>query len=376
MRLALAIGLATSVLAVAPAGAAAPPRLDLLGAYEVPKDLALDGAPFGGVSGIDYDPRAGDWLMISDDRSDKASARFYRVRLSYDARGVSAFRLNRSVALRGEDGKAFPPTASLAGERADAEALRLDPSNGQIVWASEGDPARGFDPALRRMSVDGAPSGRVPLPTSLAFDPHGQSGARANQTIEGLSFSPDGRSLWISMEAPLIQDGPVSSVRAGGLTRLTRLDRKGRVLAQYAYRLDPIQAAPRDGLRADNGISEILAVDDHRLLVLERSGVEVRKGHFVFHCRLYLVDIRHARDVAGRESLAGAPVRPLAKRLLVNFAKLERVDAGNLEAMAWGARLKDGRRTLVLMSDDNFDQDSPGVVLVFAVTPRSHDGGR
>ena len=345
----------------------AAPRLSPIGAYDVPKDLAVDGASFGGVSGIDYDPQTGDWLMISDDRSDKAPARFYSVRLTYDARGVSAFSLKRSIPLRRENGEIFPSTKSPEGERADAEALRRDPLNGQIAWASEGDAARGFDPAVRRADARGAPLGPVPLPASLAFDPHALSGARPNLTFEGLSFSPDGRSLWVSMEAPLIQDGPVSSVAAGGLTRITRLDRQGGMQAQYAYPLDPIQAAALAGMRADNGISEILAVDDHRLLVLERSGVEVRKGHFAFHCRLYLVDTKQGQDIAGRESLANGPVRPLAKRLLVNFAKLETVDAGNLEAMAWGPRLKDGRRTLVLMADDNFDPDSPGAVLVFAV---------
>ena len=343
------------------------PRLSLLGAYDVPKGVAIDGAPFGGVSGIDYDPASGDWLMISDDRSDKAPARFYRVRLTYDARGVSAFSLKSSTPLRRENGETFPSTKSPDGERADAEALRRDPLNGQIVWASEGDSARGFNPAVRRTDAHGAPLGAVPLPSGLAFDPRGLSGARPNLTIEGLSFAPDGRSLWMSMEAPLIQDGPVSSVAGGGLTRIARLDRRGGVLAQYAYRLDPIQAAPSASMRADNGISEILTVDGNRLLVLERSGVEVRKGHFAFHCRLYLVDTRRGHDIAGRESLASGPVHPLAKRLLVNFAKLEAVDTGNLEAMAWGPRLKDGRRTLVLTADDNFDPDSPGAVLVFAV---------
>ena len=345
----------------------AAPRLSVIGAYEVPKTLAVDGAPFGGVSGVDYDPRTGDWLIISDDRSDKAPARFYVGRLAYDAGGVSAFSLKRRFVLRGETGDAFPPTNSAEGERADAESLRLDPLTGQVVWTSEGDPARGFDPAVRRAGLDGASLGGVALPAGLAFDPRGLSGARANLTVEGLSFSPDGQSLWVSMEAPLVQDGPVSTVSGGGLIRITRLDHQGALRAQFAYQLDPIQVAPGAGLRADNGVSEILAVDEHRLLVLERSGVEVRKGHFAFHCRLYLVYTRKGQDIAGRESLVGAPVQPLAKRLLINFAKLDRLDAGNLEAMAWGPRLKDGRRSLVLMADDNFDPDSPGAVLVLAV---------
>jgi hypothetical protein len=363
MRAIIALGL--TVLALAAGPALSRPQVSLVGAYAAPKDLAVDGAPFGGISGIDHDPATGDWLMISDDRSDKAPARFYRARLTYDARGISVFELNRRVALRQENGETFPPTKSPTGERVDAEALRRDPLNGQIVWASEGDPTRGFSPSLRRMDVDGASLGRIALPAGLAFDPAGKSGPRANQTLEGVSFSPDGRSIWISMEGPLIQDGPASSVRDGGLARITRLDREGRPLAQYAYPLDPIQAAPREGMRADNGISEILAVDQHRLLVLERSGVEVRKGHFVFHCRLYLVDTRGARDVADREVLDDAPP-PLTKRLLVNFAKLGR-ETGNLEAMAWGPPLRDGRRALVLMADDNFDPDSPGSIVVLAI---------
>lgn len=341
-----------------------PDGLKLLAAYQAPKGLAIDGAPFGGISGIDYDPSTGDWLMISDDRSDKAPARFYRARLTYDARGLSAFDLKSITALRRDNGEAFSSTADPAGERADAEALRRDPLSGQIVWATEGDFARGYDPALRRMGADGAPWARIAVPAGLVFDPAGKSGPRSNQTIEGLSFSPDGRSMWISTEGPLIQDGPVASVRTGGLARITRLDRQGRMLAQFAYPLDPVQAAPRAGMRADNGISELLAVDDHRLLVLERSGVEVRKSHFVFHCRLYLVDTRGARDVAGRAILDGAP--PLAKHLLVNFAKFDGIDAGNLEAMAWGPRLKDGRRILVLMADDNFDPDSPTSILILS----------
>ena len=349
MNLAAALGLALA--------------LKLVGTLDPPKDLAIDGAPFGGISGVDYDRRTGDWLMISDDRSDKAPARFFVGRLDYDAAGVRTLRLTRQVPLRREDGSVFPATASISGERADAEALRIDPLNGDLVWSTEGDMARGFDPAVRRMGRDGAPKGAVQTPAELRFDPTRKRGARANLTFEGLSFSPDGRWLWLAMEAPLIQDGPVSSVAQGGLTRITRLDRTGRVAAQYAYRLDPVQAAP--ARRGDNGVSEILALDERRLLVLERSGVEDARGRFTFHCRLYVVEVAGAENVAGTASLQGSPPRTLAKRLVVNF---DRVPGGavNLEAMAWGPDV-DGKRTLVLMSDDNFTANEAQRVMVFTV---------
>lgn len=329
--------------------------LKLVGTLDLPKDLAIDGAPFGGISGVDYDPRTGDWMMISDDRSEKAPARFFVGRLDYDARSVKGLRLTRQVPLRRADGVTF---SAVEGERPDAEALRIDRRSGDLVWATEGDAARGFDPAVRRMGRDGAARGTIPTPPSLRFAP---TGARPNLTFEGLSFSPDGRWLWLAMEAPRIQDGPVSTVAEGGLTRITRLDRGGRIRAQYAYRLAPIQAAP--ARRGDNGISEILALDDRRLLVLERSGVEDGQGRFVYHCRLYLVAVAGAEDVAARSSLREGPApRVLAKRMLVNFDHLPGAGA-NLEAMAWGPDLA-GRRTLVLFSDDNFNPAEAARVVV------------
>jgi len=332
--------------------------LKLVGILDLPKNLSVDGAPFGGISGVDYDRRTGDWLMISDDRSDKALARFFIGRLDYDTNGVRALRLMGQVPLRRADGATF---SAAEGERADAEALRIDPRGGDVVWSTEGDAARGFDPAVRRMGRDGAATETIPTPPAFRFTP---TGARPNLTFEGLSFSPDGRWLWLAMEAPRVQDGPVSRVAEGGLTRITRLDRDGGVRAQYAYRLDPIQAAPVR--RGDNGISEILALDAHRLLVLERSGVEDGQGRFAYHCRLYLTDVRGAEDVAVRPSLIeGAPPRVLAKRLLVNFDRLPGAGA-NLEAMAWGRDLA-GRRTVVLFSDDNFSPIEPARVLVFEV---------
>lgn len=314
--------------------------LKLLASFEVPKALAVDGAPFGGISGLDYDRRSDEWLMISDDRSDKAPARFFVGRL--DAKGLA---VTRQVPLRREDGSTFPNTGN--GERADAEALRIDPRNGDLVWSTEGDASRGFDPAVRRMDREATAKGTIPTPFSF------KDGARPNLTLEGLSFSPDGRWLWVSMEAPRVQDGPVSTVAAGGVTRITKLDRQGNVAAQYVYRLDPIQAAP--ARRGDNGVSEILTLDDHRLLVLERSGVEDAQGRFAYHCRLYLVDMRDAK-----------PGKVLAKRLLVNFDRIAS-GAANFEAMAWGPRIE-GRRTLVLFADDNFNAGDAGRVMVFVDT--------
>ncbi|MBP0575924.1 esterase-like activity of phytase family protein, partial [Mycobacterium tuberculosis] len=77
-----------------------------------------------------------------------------------------------------------------------------------------------------------------------------------NNVFEGLAFAPDGKTIWLGMESAVYQDGPIATVEAGAVARLTRLDRDGKVVAQYALPIDPIQAT-NGGKNGDNGLSEI-----------------------------------------------------------------------------------------------------------------------
>jgi len=346
--------------------AAAAPRVSLLKACETPKGLALQGGGYGGISGVDYDPRSGRWAFISDDKSEHGPSHVFLGRLDVRPDQPCGPTLETMVPLRREDGATFPDRKA-GTEAADGESLRFDPLGQDLFWATEGDFDHGYPPAVRRMKADGTPVQRLVVPDALTFHDGGLTGARKNATVEGMTWSVDGRSLWLSMEWPLAQDGPIPSVKEGGLARLTRLDRAGTVLAQYAYPVDPVQVPSPVGTN-DNGISEILTLDDHRLLVLERSAEKGRGGRYSYHIRLYVADVAHAQDVSKVESLAATPVQPVDKRLLLNFDSLDvRID--NLEAMTWGPRLKDGARTLVLASDDNYDANQVNQILVLRFEP-------
>jgi hypothetical protein len=348
------------------AGPAAAQRLSLVKACETPKDIVFQGGGYGGISGIDYDPRSRLWAFISDDKSERGPSHFFLGRLDVEPGKPCGPALETMVPLRREDGSTFS-TGKQDGEAADGESIRFDPAGHDLVWSTEGDFPHGLPPAVRRMTADGTPVATLAVPPNLAFQPDGKSGARRNATVEGLSWSVDGRSLWLSMEWPLVQDGPIPSVAEGGLVRLSLLDRSGKLLGQYAYAVDPVQVTAWVG-KGDNGISEILALDDHRLLVLERSAAKSMAGPYTYHIRLYLADLAGARDVSAVESLSATPVRAVKKRLLLNFDSLGiRID--NLEAMAWGPRLKDGARTLVLASDDNFDTRQINQILVLRFAP-------
>ena len=173
----------------------------------------------------------------------------------------------------------------------------------------------------------------------------------------------------MALEGPLYQEGPAPTPAHGAISRITRFARDGTVLGQYAYALEPIPAAPGKGKNADNGISEILALSDTRMLVLERAGVQNDKGRYRNYVRLYEVETAGATDIAQLATLTGASYALMTKRLVLdlNQAGLRRVD--NLEGMAFGPRLANGHASLVLVSDDNFNDKQVTQFLLFEVMP-------
>lgn len=362
--------LAVGVLACAQA--AEPLAVRLIGVRALPARQTVDGTRVGGFSGIDYDAAADRWLAISDDRSEHSPARCYTVKLDYDEKAVGAAEVTGVTVLRQRDGAEYPDrpgAAKRGGDVPDFEALRLDPRDGSVWYTSEGDSRLKLDPFVRRAKRDGAFAAELPLPGQFKFSAETKVGPRYNLTLESLTFSPDGDSLWTAWEAPLQQDGAVSTQTSGGTTRLTRLGRDGKILAQYAYGLDAWQLTPAPGREGDNGLAEMLALPDGRVLTLERSGAEVSAGRWAFAARLYEVDVSGATDVKGRATLTGIAEKfvPVTKRLVFDFAKAGQGRVDNLEGVAWGRRLPNGHATLVVVSDDNFLPNQETQFWVFEV---------
>lgn len=353
----------------APRAGAAELRITrFLGERRLPHMMKVGGTTFGGVSGLDRDPRTGTWYLISDDRWRYDPARFYTGRLDIDpATGnFTGVRVTDAVTLRRPGGDPYPGFGKPGS--ADPETIRFDPRTRRVLWGSEGDrPDEGHQGIpLSQMSLswartDGRHAGALRVPPALRLTEE-HRGPRRNFGFEALTFTPHGIAAMV--EGPRYEDGEPPTVRHGALTRLTLWDRAGRVRAQYAYPVDRLPAAPNPPTGVtDSGVSEILAVGGHRFLALERSWLE-GVGYKV---RLYEFDVRGATDVLRRDSLAGdAPFRPVRKRFVADLGAFAS-PTQNLEALAWGPRLKSGECTLVAASDDNFDQREVTEFLAFAV---------
>ncbi len=365
----LAAGLALTLSACAPLPQAVPaapeataaadtrPALRLIGSAAIAPGTEVLGTTFGGISGIDYDAASGRWLLISDDRSALQPARIYTATLRYGAHGLETPAITGMVALRHANGRTFPsPRRPEPGvDVPDAEAVRWLPgSGGRFLWTSEGDFGRGFGPQLRESRIDGSAVRDLPLPASFQPDGAHGRGPRSNGTLEGLALAPDGRTLWLSMEMPWRQDGPLPTPAApGGAVRFTALDlATGQPQRQIAYQPDAVAHARRIPWGPQmTGVSEILEDGPHHLLVLERS-YSAGAG---FAVRLYRIDTRTGSDTLALNALAPGSYTPAPKTLVADLAMLGAGTLDNLEGMAWGPPLPGGGRVIVFVSDDNFN---------------------
>jgi hypothetical protein len=367
--------LVTALVAICGAASAEPSpigSLRFLGAATIPNEAQVDGTLVGGLSGLDYNPATGTWVFISDDKADKAPARFYLGRIDL-ADGAPKVSLEHAVTLLQANGTPCP-NAKAGGEVPDPESIRFDPDGAAVWWSSEGDRKLGVSPFVRETALDGKFMVDLRVPSMFVVSKDQERGSRSNLGFEGLSFTPKGDALWLGMESALYEDGPIATTTSGTVARFTKFDRNGALLGQYAYPVDPIQAVPK-GKNADNGVSEILALDDNRLLVLERSGVEGGDGIWILYIRLYQAETGDATDVAKIPALAGTAYRPMTKRLVLDLSKLPELGSpalpkiDNIEGVSFGPDLPNGHRSLVLVSDNNFNPDQITQLLAFEILP-------
>jgi len=326
------------VVATPPAsGATCGNGVDLLGFSD-----ALDGARFadtavGGLSALAYDATSGSYRSVVDNDGE-APARVYTLAIPLTDAGLG--------------------TPAVTGITSDNEGLVLLPS-GELLVASE------TEPSIRRFGPDGALHGELPVPARFLVAPRGE--ATNNLTFESLALAPDGATLYTATEGPLRADGFTADLR--GRLRLLRYGRAAggdfAPDAQFFYLAEPGQ-----------GVADLVASNDTELLVLERGSIPGRGNT----ARIFRVSTVGATDVTDRASLATPEATPLAKTLLVDLAArppgAARAPAqqptpllDNFEGLALGPRLADDRRTLLLISDNNFGRDQVTRIVALAFTP-------
>ena len=329
----------------------------LWASYALPSELMIEGKRLGGLSGIDYDRRDGSFLAVSDDRGRNGGGRLFRLSIEFHPDRTLSVGVTSAHTLRISDGRAFAHEGE-PGQGVDAEAVRIR-DDGRIFWTSEGDAAKAQGPALFEQVALDAPSRAIVLPASLGRHSAGTRGPRDNRSFEALDVDETTNALWLGLEAPLIEDGRVPTTKAGADTLILKLSRPPVIDTSFRYQLEPI-ARQQPNKLADNGLSELLALPRSRFLTLERSGSQQDDGRFRYVSRIFCA------APATATSPAVLPPK-LTKRHLAELNALGPFDTANFEGMTFGPILPDGRRSLVLVSDNDFRPERPTLILVLAI---------
>ena len=249
--------------------------------------------------------------------------------------------------------------------RFDPEGIRVS-ANGRFVYITDE-----YGPYLYQFDrSSGARVRAIRLPAKLAVAQKSAMGAVeisgntagrvANKGMEGLAISPDGKTLFGFVQSPLLEDGG----DGGRANRIVTVDLETEAMHEYAY--DNYLA---DKAKAYNS-SEVLALNGHELLVLERDGKGLGDGSKAVVKRVYKIDLAGATDISGLSGAAALLPHAVGKSLFLDIvAKLtaagipaEQIPA-KLEAMAFGEDIVvDGvvKHTLYIGNDNDFLATAPG----------------
>lgn len=373
------------------------------------RSVTVDGTQLGGLSGVTYDPAKKVYYAISDDRQTNfggysepgQSTRFYEMKVDLSSGRIdnSKVSFTKASKLLKPDGSFYTPQST------DTEGIGLT-RNGTVFISSEGQvDAPGqirTKPFINEYSVA---TGRfvrsLTIPDKFLPDANlaasQTEGTYDNLSLESVTISPNGKTLFTASENALFQDGQ----RSGGSnpnssrSRIVKYDlATGNPTKEFLYLTDPVATPlPTPSSFATAGLVDLLALDNGRtLLALERSFTSNLPGTGNT-IKLYEVDLDDATNIKGIDSLNALSaqdfnkIKPAQKKLLLNFDDLGlSTGLDNVEGMTLGPTLPNGQRSLVLVSDDNFNPGNPSrvppenpqftQVLAFGLDLRKKSGDR
>ena len=196
-----------------------------------------------------------------------------------------------------------------------------------------------------------------------------------NYNFESLAFDSVRQYLWTIPESTLRKDGQPATPQNGlaNQLRLMRFDwgkmkenrnkeeyseqvsskKDSRYMTPYAYQMDQ----PSTHKNADiyvMGVSELCALPDGQLLVLEREAFipKIKIGAFC-KCKLYLINPLNS-DGFSMEEKFSADTPFLKKRLLAEWKtglSISKRSFANYEGMCLGPKMEDGSQVVILLSD-------------------------
>ena len=341
------------------------------------EDKSPDNRLGGFGSAIAYTGQGNKYLLLPDrgpgDGANSYSCRFHLAEINVFTSGKLDFKLLKTTLLKTPEGstltgssKGFGPS----GNRFDPEGIRVL-KNGSILISDE------YGPSVWLFDSSGKLKHKFLIPEKFLiqnksdhaekeFPPSNKKGRVTNKGFEGIAISPDQKKWLAALQGSLIQDRNPSNSDLktnGDNLRFLETSIEGKHLREIVYKMES----------AKNGVNEILAIGEEDYLVLERDGDAGESAGFK---KIFRISTKNATDVSKIISLP-APmlpvgIVPVTKTLFLDllnpkFGLKGKDFPAKIEGLAFGPNLPDGRRLLIITTDNDFKPDEPTWIYAFAV---------
>lgn len=350
----------------------------------------VNGSSVGGLSAITYDKKTKSFISVSDDQGMSGPSRMFELNAdTLDFTNVSF--LKTSV----EKKDMLSKFVGVQLHNIDAEGITLLPNDLFAVSSETFLP--NSDTLIRLYQKDGKQKKEIPLPEK--FIPYFQEkeiieytnigpinakpgeiiepqtrkiktkelvgGIQMNKGFEALTSVPGKMTILTANEYPLLQDD-IQDYRVVRIVRING-DVKGNFTpdAEFAYELDK---------GAENGLVELAAIDDNRILTLERR-YNPKKQKVT--AKIYEINLSQAKNYIGvnsfQEEDRQAKIETVQKKLILDLDEIEKElppglrKIDNFEGMALGPKLPNGKYQLTLVTDNNFNPSQLTQILTLEI---------
>ncbi len=365
-------------------GIASQSEIKLIGKVSIPGDasdlsgikkLLEDKSPsdrLGGFgSGFAYTGRGNNYVMLPDrgpgDGANSYLCRFHLVEIIPTKSEFLSFKVLKTTFLKNSDGSFFNGSskAFTTNNRLDPEGIRVF-KDGSLLICDE------YGPSVLKFDSQGKLKQKFQIPDKFLiqnfsseaqkeFPPFNQKGRVTNKGFEGLALAKDEKKWLAAIQAPLIQDR--DSIDSVINCRFLEMSIEGKPMRELVYVLE----------NHKNGVSEILALGDEDYLVIERDS---EGGEMAGFKKIFRINTAKATDVSNLSKLPSTKLKkeiaPVSKTLFFDLISSEFGLKGKdfpakIEGITFGPDLPDGKKLLLISSDNDFKPNAPSWIYAFSV---------
>ena len=295
---------------------------------ELPQQAFPETVVAGNYSGITH--VKGNQYAVANDKSPQSGFYFFYIEIDSISGEITNVRMD-SLLTNGQPNR-------------DEEAIAYVPSSNTLFVAGEA------DHRIVEYNLDGSLTGReLNIPEIYKT-------ARRNLSFEALAYNAKTQKFWTSSEGPSPCDGEVASSKnlIQNKIRIQSFNKDLQPDKQYAYLMDVPVARDTVTTNSQTGLSSIIALDDGRLIVLERELFFVKEyfGSY-FNEKIYVVNPKKGTPITSETQLTDETPY-LEKEFLYEWrtdVSVLSYELANYEAMCLGPRLANGDQTILMVCD-------------------------